>query len=311
MLPAGADIFELREAERAARAAEKAAAAALPVAEKTTFSCRQQRALGGASIRSGLGGAAAPAPPLWKGRGGGGSGGGGGGSGGRGGGGGLEGTVAGDYGYSGGGSDDDDSEGGGGHPPPLAAAACTAAARCRGARPPREDVRALLARKRELFFVQMSLDAKRAEAGKLEARARRRAEALAKSEAMLGEDAARFDAFLKENDEKVQEAVRRADAEAKVRVGACRGRGQCAVRGQEGRRIRVGRERGGRPPGSLIRCAFHAANLPPQPPLPPQLSSTSQARADRVAEAKRLAAAIAALRGDLGRKEEALADCDR
>lgn len=31
--------------------------------------------------------------------------------------------------------------------------------------------------------------------------------------------AARFDAFLKENDEKVQEAIRRAEAEAKVRRG--------------------------------------------------------------------------------------------
>jgi hypothetical protein len=127
----------------------------------------------------------------------------------------------------------------------------------------------------------MSLDTKRAEIRKLEERARQRAEALAKSEAMLDEDAVRwgrcgrgrgveagcrgaawvrqhapqepgwrpvaalrepgrawlvllspahplslpsptqrFDAFLKENDEKVQEAIRHAEAETKARVGA-------------------------------------------------------------------------------------------
>ena len=35
------------------------------------------------------------------------------------------------------------------------------------------------------------------------------------SEAMLEEDAARFDTFLKENDERVQAALRKADAEAR------------------------------------------------------------------------------------------------
>lgn len=34
---------------------------------------------------------------------------------------------------------------------------------------------------------------------------------------MLEEDALRFDAFLKENDEKVQEAIKRADVEAKAK----------------------------------------------------------------------------------------------
>ena len=34
---------------------------------------------------------------------------------------------------------------------------------------------------------------------------------------MLEEDALRFDAFLKENDEQVQEAIRRAEAEAKAK----------------------------------------------------------------------------------------------
>lgn len=34
---------------------------------------------------------------------------------------------------------------------------------------------------------------------------------------MLEEDALRFDAFLKENDEKVQEAIKHADTEAKAK----------------------------------------------------------------------------------------------
>jgi hypothetical protein len=41
--------------------------------------------------------------------------------------------------------------------------------------------------------------------------------ALAKAEAALEEDAASFDAFLKDNDEKVQAALRRADAESKAK----------------------------------------------------------------------------------------------
>ena len=44
-----------------------------------------------------------------------------------------------------------------------------------------------------------------------------REEALKKSEQMLEEDALRFDAFLKENDEKVQEAIKRAEVEAKAK----------------------------------------------------------------------------------------------
>lgn len=37
------------------------------------------------------------------------------------------------------------------------------------------------------------------------------------AQAMLEEDALRFDAFLKENDEKVQEAIKHADTEAKAK----------------------------------------------------------------------------------------------
>lgn len=44
-----------------------------------------------------------------------------------------------------------------------------------------------------------------------------REDALKKSEAMLEEDALRFDSFLKENDEKVQEAIKKAEVEAKAK----------------------------------------------------------------------------------------------
>ena len=74
-----------------------------------------------------------------------------------------------------------------------------------------------IAKKREIFLVQMSIDTKRAEIRKLEERALQREEALRKSEQMLEEDALRFDAFLKENDEKVQEAIKRAEVEAKAK----------------------------------------------------------------------------------------------
>ncbi|DBA67458.1 hypothetical protein WJX79_002798 [Trebouxia sp. C0005] len=81
----------------------------------------------------------------------------------------------------------------------------------------KENMNDFIAKKREIFLVQMSLDTKRAEITKLEERALQREEALKKSEQMLEEDALRFDAFLKENDEKVQEAIKKAEVEAKAK----------------------------------------------------------------------------------------------
>ncbi len=81
----------------------------------------------------------------------------------------------------------------------------------------KENMPEFIAKKREIFLLQMSLDTKRAEIKKLDERARQREEALKKSEQMLEEDALRFDAFLKENDEKVQEAIKRAEMEAKAK----------------------------------------------------------------------------------------------
>lgn len=78
-----------------------------------------------------------------------------------------------------------------------------------------ESVADFVAKKREIFLVQMSLDAKRAEILKLEREASAREEALAAAEATLVEDARRFDAFLKENDLRVQQAIRAGEHEAK------------------------------------------------------------------------------------------------
>eukprot|EP01084_Bolivina_argentea_P068525 124747_1 len=70
-------------------------------------------------------------------------------------------------------------------------------------------------KKREMFLVQMSLDTKRDEIRKLEEKAQMKEQALLKSELMLEEDALRFDAFLKENDLKAHEAIKRYEKEVK------------------------------------------------------------------------------------------------
>ena len=61
----------------------------------------------------------------------------------------------------------------------------------------------------------MSLATKRSEITKLEEKAAMKEEALRKSEQMLEEDAMRFDAFLKENDRRAHESLKRADRESK------------------------------------------------------------------------------------------------
>jgi len=74
-----------------------------------------------------------------------------------------------------------------------------------------------IAKKREMFLVQMSLDTKREEIRKLEEKAQMKEEALKKSELMFEEDAIRFDTFLKENDKKAHEAIKKAERETKAK----------------------------------------------------------------------------------------------
>ncbi|KAJ8598195.1 hypothetical protein CTAYLR_005519 [Chrysophaeum taylorii] len=82
----------------------------------------------------------------------------------------------------------------------------------------KENMADFIAKKREMFLVQMSLDTKREEISKLEEKARTKEEALKKSEQMLEEDAIRFDTFLKENDKKAHEAIKRAEKETRLKT---------------------------------------------------------------------------------------------
>lgn len=79
----------------------------------------------------------------------------------------------------------------------------------------KENITEFVAKKREMFLVQMSLDTKREEIRKLEEKAQMKEDALLRSEQMLEEDTLRFDAFLKENDRKAHDAIRRAEEETK------------------------------------------------------------------------------------------------
>ena len=81
----------------------------------------------------------------------------------------------------------------------------------------REDMRALLAQKRNIFLVMMAMDTKRDEIAKLKQHTLQRGTALAKGEQMLSEDTAKFDAFLKENDEKLRQAMHEADNEVRAK----------------------------------------------------------------------------------------------
>mmetsp|Transcript_5223 Transcript_5223/g.5352 ORF Transcript_5223/g.5352 Transcript_5223/m.5352 type:complete len:586 (-) Transcript_5223:47-1804(-) len=79
----------------------------------------------------------------------------------------------------------------------------------------KENMVEFIAKKREMFLVQMSLDTKREEIRKLEEKAQMKEDALQRSEQMLEEDANRFESFLKENDKKAHDAIKRAEEETK------------------------------------------------------------------------------------------------
>ena len=64
----------------------------------------------------------------------------------------------------------------------------------------KDNIAEFIAKKREMFLVQMSLDVKKAEILKLDEKGRMKEEALRKSQAMLDEDVTRFDTFLQSND---------------------------------------------------------------------------------------------------------------
>ena len=80
----------------------------------------------------------------------------------------------------------------------------------------KESMSELIEKKREMFFIQMSINTKREEIEKLNECARQKEIDLAKKEEMLEDDKIRFDAFLKENDKKACDMARLAEKEAKA-----------------------------------------------------------------------------------------------
>mmetsp|Transcript_2632 Transcript_2632/g.6111 ORF Transcript_2632/g.6111 Transcript_2632/m.6111 type:complete len:600 (+) Transcript_2632:867-2666(+) len=81
----------------------------------------------------------------------------------------------------------------------------------------RENTTDFVAKKREMFLVQMSLDVKKAEILKLDEKARAKETALKKSQQMLDEDVTRFDTFLQANDAKAHKAMKHAEEMTKVK----------------------------------------------------------------------------------------------
>lgn len=88
----------------------------------------------------------------------------------------------------------------------------------RDARREKENVADFVAKKREMFLVQMSLDVKKAEIVKLDERGKEKEKALKKSQQMLDEDVTRFDAFLQNNDQRAHKAMKTAEEMTKKKT---------------------------------------------------------------------------------------------
>ncbi|KAI9002378.1 hypothetical protein BC832DRAFT_118769 [Gaertneriomyces semiglobifer] len=82
----------------------------------------------------------------------------------------------------------------------------------------KENLHDFIAKKREMFLVQYALGVKREEMAKLEQVAQAEEQKLLDDEKALEEDAAKFDAFLKENDKNSVEAIKRAEQETKAKL---------------------------------------------------------------------------------------------
>jgi len=87
-----------------------------------------------------------------------------------------------------------------------------------GRRKEKEQMNDFIAKKREMFLVQMSLDNYRKEIEKLGETAKMKEERLARAEKMLEDDAVRFDTFLRENDRLTYEVMQRAEQETKEKL---------------------------------------------------------------------------------------------
>ena len=81
----------------------------------------------------------------------------------------------------------------------------------------KETMSEFIAKKREMFLVQMSLNTKHEEIARLDQRAHARDLALKESEEMLHNDEKRFEDFINENDKRANHAMIRADREVKAK----------------------------------------------------------------------------------------------
>merc|ERR1719230_2107914 len=75
----------------------------------------------------------------------------------------------------------------------------------------KDNIADFIAKKREMFLVQMSLNVKKEECKKLDEKSKMKDAALKKSTAMLDEDVTRFDTFLQANDAKAHKAMKQAE----------------------------------------------------------------------------------------------------
>ncbi|KAJ1501072.1 Cilia- and flagella-associated protein 100 [Coelomomyces lativittatus] len=82
----------------------------------------------------------------------------------------------------------------------------------------KENLHDFVVKKREMFLLQYALGVKKDEIKKLEQIAQAEEQKLLDDERSLEEDAAKFDAFLKENDKNSVEAIKRAEAETKAKL---------------------------------------------------------------------------------------------
>ncbi|KAJ3315359.1 Coiled-coil domain-containing protein 38, partial [Boothiomyces sp. JEL0838] len=82
----------------------------------------------------------------------------------------------------------------------------------------KENLQDFIDKKREMFLVHYALGVKRDEMRKLETIAQREEQKLLDDEKALEEDAAKFDAFLKENDKNSVEAIKKAEMETKAKL---------------------------------------------------------------------------------------------
>ncbi|KAH6576492.1 hypothetical protein BASA62_001413 [Batrachochytrium salamandrivorans] len=82
----------------------------------------------------------------------------------------------------------------------------------------KEYIHDYISKKREMFLVQYALGVKREEMRKLEEISQAEEQKLLDDEKTLEEDAAKFDAFLKENDKNSVEAIKKAEMETKAKL---------------------------------------------------------------------------------------------